>query len=83
MMPNYKPNPDDRSDNVEKLQSIVQNTLENIEEAEETLRYADEEERERIQAKNARREESIQSLREEIRDEATDRESGFRNNDEK
>nr|WP_243387968.1 small acid-soluble spore protein Tlp [Bacillus kexueae] len=82
-MPNYKPNPDDRSDNVEKLQSIVQNTLENIEEAEETLRYADEEERERIQAKNARREESIQSLREEIRDEATDRESGFRNNDEK
>ena len=25
-----RPNPDDRTDNVEKLQSMVQNTIENI-----------------------------------------------------
>lgn len=80
-MPNNRPNPDDRSDNVEKLQSIVQNTIENIEEAEETMQFADAEERERIQAKNARREESIHALREEIKDEASDRESGYRFNE--
>ncbi|MDQ0161857.1 small acid-soluble spore protein Tlp [Bacillus alveayuensis] len=74
-----KPNPDDRSDNVEKLQDIVQNTLENMEEAEETMQFADREERERIRAKNHRREESIHALRQEIKDEAHDRENGYRN----
>lgn len=31
------PKPDDRSDNVEKLQDMVQNTIQNIEEAHETM----------------------------------------------
>ncbi|KKI91889.1 small acid-soluble spore protein Tlp [Bacillus sp. SA1-12] len=75
-----RPNPDDRSDNVEKLQSMVQNTIENIEEAQDTLQFASPEERERIEAKNARREESIHALREEIKDEAQAREEGYRNN---
>ncbi|MGM7723113.1 small acid-soluble spore protein Tlp [uncultured Metabacillus sp.] len=74
-----RPNPDDRSDNVEKLQSMVQNTIENIEEAQDTLQFASPEERERIEAKNARREESIHALREEIKDEAQAREKGYRN----
>ncbi|WP_243291814.1 small acid-soluble spore protein Tlp [Bacillus sp. FJAT-47783] len=77
-MPHNKPKPDDRSDNVEKLQSIVENTIENMEEAEETMQFSSPEERERIQAKNQRREESIHALREEIKDEAADRESGYR-----
>ncbi|APH05101.1 small acid-soluble spore protein Tlp [Bacillus weihaiensis] len=78
-MPKHtKPNPDDRSDNVEKLQSMVQNTIENIEEAQDSLQFANPEERERIEAKNLRREESINAMRNEIKDEAQARESGYR-----
>lgn len=73
-----RPNPDDRTDNVEKLQTMVQNTIENIEEAQDTLQFATPEEREQIEAKNHRREESIQAMRDEIRDEAKDRENGYR-----
>ncbi|WP_186577360.1 small acid-soluble spore protein Tlp [Aquibacillus kalidii] len=67
-----KPNPDDRSDNVEKLQNMVQDTIENIEAAHDTMRYASGEEKEQIKNKNARREESIQAMREEIKDEYHD-----------
>ena len=38
---NNKPKPDDRSDNVEKLQEMVHNTIENMEEAEETMHFSD------------------------------------------
>ncbi|RBW71092.1 small acid-soluble spore protein Tlp [Bacillus taeanensis] len=69
-MPN--PKPDDRSDNVEKLQEMVDNTLENIEAAEETLQFADGEEKQQIINKNKRREESIQAMRNEIKDEYRD-----------
>ncbi|RAV20565.1 small acid-soluble spore protein Tlp [Paenibacillus contaminans] len=66
--------PDNRSDNVEKLQENVQNTIENFRETQEYLdEHADEisgEEMEQLQEKNARREESIASFREEIKDEA-------------
>jgi small acid-soluble spore protein (thioredoxin-like protein) len=78
MMAWNRPNPDDRSDNVEKLQTMVQNTIENIEEAEDSLAFSDsEEQREQIRAKNHRREESIQAMRNEIQDEAQARESGY------
>jgi small acid-soluble spore protein (thioredoxin-like protein) len=73
-----QPNRDDRSDNVERLQSMVQNTIENIEEAQDTLQFASSEERELIEAKNLRREESINAMREEIKDEAQARENGYR-----
>jgi small acid-soluble spore protein (thioredoxin-like protein) len=77
IMANNRPNPDDRSDNVEKLQDMVQNTIENIEEAHETLQFADPEERAKIEAKNRRREESIAAMRAEIKDEAAARENGY------
>ena len=73
----HRPNPDDRSDNVEKLQSMVQNTIENIEEAQESMQFAGPEEREQNEAKNHRREESIAAFRSEIKDEASSRENGF------
>lgn len=72
-----KSNPDDRSDNVEKLQDMVQNTLDNIEKAEETMEFASSEEKANIQQKNSRREESIHSFREEMKDEAADRKNGY------
>jgi small acid-soluble spore protein (thioredoxin-like protein) len=69
-----KPNPDDRSDNVEKLQEMVQNTIENMEEAEETLNGdVSGTDRAAVEAKNARREEAIEGMRREIVDEARNR----------
>ncbi|MEG6522057.1 small acid-soluble spore protein Tlp [Desulfotomaculum sp. 1211_IL3151] len=66
--------PDDRSDNVEKLQEMVQDTIQNLEEAHETLQNESlsEEQRQAIIDKNHRREESIRSFRDEIKDEYRD-----------
>ncbi len=66
---NQKPKPDDRSDNVEKLRDMVQDTIQNLEDAHETMRYASGEDKEQIKAKNKRREEAIEGMREEIKDE--------------
>ncbi|ENH95582.1 small acid-soluble spore protein Tlp [Gracilibacillus halophilus YIM-C55.5] len=67
-----QPKPDDRSDNVEKLQEQVQHTIENLEEAHDTMQYASAEEKEKIVDKNRRREEAISGMRAEIKDEARD-----------
>jgi len=67
---NKQPKPDDRSDNVEKLQHMVQNTIENMDEAEETMRFSSGEEKQQIKEKNKRRAESIEGMRNEIKDEA-------------
>jgi small acid-soluble spore protein (thioredoxin-like protein) len=71
------PKPDDRSDNVEKIQNTVKNTIANMEAAEETMAFTDGRELEALKEKNARRKESINGLREEIIDEATDRKNGY------
>jgi small acid-soluble spore protein (thioredoxin-like protein) len=69
-----KPKPDDRSDNVEKLQEMICNTIENMEEAEESMAFTDsEEQRQMIEAKNERRRESIDAFRAEVKDEASAR----------
>jgi len=66
--------PDDRSDNAEKLQEMLQDTEENIRESQAYIAAnADEipaEERANIEAKNQRRTESIEGYRSEIKDEA-------------
>lgn len=72
-----RPKPDDRSDNVEKLQEMVQNTIENLEDAHDTMKFASDEEQRKIQEKNKRREESIEAMREEIKDEANDQDNGY------
>jgi len=69
---NTQPHPDDRSDNVDKLQSMVQETIENLEEAHDTMEFASGEEKEQIKQKNKRREEAIEGMREEIKDEYHD-----------
>jgi small acid-soluble spore protein (thioredoxin-like protein) len=65
--------PDDRSDNVAHLHEHVQNTIDNLQEAEEYLdEHADEittEELDSITEKNQNRVQSISSFREEIKDE--------------
>lgn len=67
---NNKPKPDDRSDNAEKLQAMIHDTLENIEAAEDSKAFTDSETQlQQIDAKNERRRESIESYRAEIKDE--------------
>ncbi|MDF2535291.1 MAG: tlp [Bacillales bacterium] len=61
--------PDDRSDNVEKLQGMIESTLENVSESKEALSESNAEERRRIHDKNQRRMDSIKSYRAEIADE--------------
>ena len=68
-----KPNPDDRSDNAKKLKKMVNNTKGNMEAAEETMEHTNGNDREVIQEKNERRNESIEGFRCEILDEAEGR----------
>lgn len=69
--------PDDRSDNVERLQEHVQNTQKNLHEAEDYLaEHAEElspDEKRAIKTKNEHRRESLAGMRSEIRDEAAHR----------
>ncbi|MCA1009338.1 small acid-soluble spore protein Tlp [Halobacillus halophilus] len=66
----HRSNPDNRSDNVGKLQEKVTNTIENIEASHDSLKFATEEEKKNIEDKNKRRNQSIYAMREEIKDEA-------------
>lgn len=73
-----KNKPDDRRDNVEKLQEHITNTIQNIELAEETMVESDNQQMKgQIAAKNKRRKAALDNMRQEIRDEATDQEEGY------
>jgi small acid-soluble spore protein (thioredoxin-like protein) len=69
-MTNQTPKPDDRSDNVEKLQSMIHDTIANMEDAEAAMSNSSPEDQAQIAAKNERRRESIDAFRAEIKDEA-------------
>ncbi|MFJ7856252.1 small acid-soluble spore protein Tlp, partial [Peribacillus frigoritolerans] len=64
-----KHNPDNRLDNVEKIQDAIENTEENIIAANETLSFSSGEEKQAIQDKNERRRKSIDGMKEEMQDE--------------
>ena len=68
-MPNRKPNPDDRSDNAQKIREIIRNTEENLQEAEMGMEFSNPAERSLIKEKNERRKQSMESLKEEMKDE--------------
>lgn len=73
-----KPKSDDRRDNVEKIQYNINKIIENTELAEEMIAETDDEKtKAALKEKNERREEALQSLRKEIRDEALDRMNGY------
>ena len=74
MTKNSTPKPDDRSDNVKKIQGHIDHTIQNIEFAEDMIRSTDNEKTKReLKDKNERREDALTGMREEIRDEARDR----------
>ncbi|KIL52960.1 small acid-soluble spore protein Tlp [Jeotgalibacillus campisalis] len=64
------PNPDNRTDNADKLKEMVQNTIGNMEAAEETMAFADGKDKKAIEEKNKRRQDSIDAMRNEIKDES-------------
>lgn len=73
-----KHKPDDRSDNVERIQFNIDNTIRNIDLAEDIIAETDDPKTKKaLQKKNERREEALARMRVEIRDEALDREKGY------
>jgi small acid-soluble spore protein (thioredoxin-like protein) len=71
--------PDDRTDNVDKLQETIDNTIENIRITEEAIGEADNESMKiDLEEKNERRRDSLESLRSEIRDEAIAKKNGYK-----
>lgn len=74
-----KPNPDDRSNNVERIQHNISNTMENIHLANEAIEETSDPKAKRdMQMKNERREEALGAMRNEIRDEAIARKNDYR-----
>ncbi|XOQ48479.1 MAG: small acid-soluble spore protein Tlp [Eubacteriales bacterium] len=74
-----KPKPDDRSDNVERIQENINHTIENMRKAEEMIEEtSDETMRRNLIAKNENREEALKGMRREIREEAIARENGYK-----
>jgi len=66
-----KSKPDDRRDNVEKLQRNIDMTIHNMELADEMIDKTDDEEmKKQLIEKNKRREQALSGLRQEIKDEA-------------
>lgn len=66
--------PDDRSDNAEKIQNMIGNTIDNLEESEDYLdEHADEiapQEREALARNNRNRRQSLKNFRNEMQDES-------------
>jgi small acid-soluble spore protein (thioredoxin-like protein) len=73
-----KHNPDDRRDNVDKIQQSIDNTIENIESTRDVMSRTDSKKTKKsLQEKNRRREEALDGFRQEIRDEAQDKARGY------
>lgn len=73
-------NPDNRKDNVENIARNITMTIENMRRADEMIsKTSDENLRNELLRKNKRRRNALKSMREEIRQEAIDREQGYPN----
>lgn len=71
-----KANPDNRKDNVERIQRNINMTIRNMELADEMMGKADNPKtKEELSAKNEKREQALKGMRGEIKDEADAREN--------
>jgi small acid-soluble spore protein (thioredoxin-like protein) len=74
-----KPKPDDRRDNVDRIKNHIDNTIANYRETEKVIDSIDDgEQKNDLLEKNIRREQSVKSMRKEIRDEAIDKKNGYK-----
>ncbi|UWG97899.1 small acid-soluble spore protein Tlp [Dehalobacter sp. DCM] len=75
-----KSKPDDRRDNVDRIQKNINHTIQNMELADEMIaRTDDPKSKEDLEAKNDRRQDALDNMRAEIRDEALDKKRGYQN----
>lgn len=76
---NNKPKPDDRRDNVDRIQNNIDHTIAKYRETEDMIKNAvDQKQRQELQAKNERRESALKGMRKEIKDEALDKRNGYK-----
>ncbi|EPR11829.1 small acid-soluble spore protein Tlp [Ruminiclostridium papyrosolvens] len=69
----HKSKPDDRSDNVERIQANINHTIRNMEAADELIEKTDDSKMAKtLEEKNDRRRDALEGFRAEIRDEALD-----------
>ena len=74
-----KPKPDDRRDNVERIQKNIDMTIHNMELADDMIAKTDDEKtKKELMEKNERRRHALDGMRREIRDEAIDRKNGYK-----
>lgn len=74
-----KPKPDDRRDNVDKIQCNIDHNIQNIRLAEDMIEETDDEKmKQTLEEKNDRRRASLESLKSEIKDEAIDKQNGYK-----
>ena len=74
-----KNKPDNRKDNVDRIQYNIDKTILNCELADETIEKTDDQKmKQTLKEKNERREEALNSMRAEIKDEAIDKKNGYR-----
>lgn len=71
--------PDNRKDNVARIQNNIDNTIANYRKTEDMIKLSDDpKQKSELRAKNERREESLSNMREEIKDEASDRKNNYK-----
>ena len=74
-----KHNPDDRSDNVERIQENINHTIRNMELAEDMMdKTPDSKSKKDLEEKNERRRDALEGFRREIKDEADARNRGYK-----
>ena len=74
-----RPKPDDRRDNVERIQFNIDNTIMNYRKTEDTIKITeDEKQKQELEEKNKRRDQALKGMRKEIRQEAVDRENDYK-----
>ena len=74
-----KNKPDDRRDNVDKIQNNITNTIQNFHLAEEAIERTDDEKmKNALKQKNNRREDAIDGLKEEMKDEGISKQNGYK-----
>ena len=74
-----KSKPDDRTDNVDKIQNNIDSTIKNCRLADEMIAETDDEKmKNTLTEKNHRREEALTSMRREIRDEAKNKQNSYK-----
>ena len=74
-----RPKPDDRRDNVERIQFNIDNTIMNYRKTEDTIKITEEKKKKQeLEEKNRRRDQALKGMRKEIRQEAVDRENDYK-----